>query len=566
MASNFNTYIKQPVEIDNIRYAKKRQKATTDVHEYEMKNHDEEYEMSDFEHVGLGEKFATSLKENLPIIHQVEPDTEFVETCGSVLRRASYLATYMQNKKYIKPNDVILIASNSHANQTIATLSSLFCGATIAPIDKETCKSSSQTTISILQPNLAFCDPDCIDTVKETLKQLKLTCDVIDFQNDIHLFSKTLSKRAQFEPVTITNPKETCAFILPTQGTTGPIKLVRLSHFSILYQIRYVKEKILMDYRRIFSFFPPSYYMQVLLTCACFDYPITKILINAFIEKNICKYLHDLAIEAIILTPYFCQKLLKDPSVHEFNISTLKSICLGGSPLGNNLVTEVFNTLEHNIKLYLWYAVTEVGLISGLEINHFNLEEKNYVDCGLLYPAIRARVMDLNGKYPLPASGFGEIYVQTPSMMLGYLGDVKETFLEHGFFKTGDVGFYDVEGHLSVRGRRAEIYQKGGDFFCAIEMEDVISKNDYVKQVVVTTNKRKVVACVVLTEDVDNDFNEEILMEYIQSQASTELWPDEIVFFSEIPKTMIGKSMRNLVDQSISTMDFSLRKSILAFD
>jgi len=58
----------------------------------------------------------------------------------------------------------------------------------------------------------------------------------------------------------------------------------------------------------------------------------------------------------------------------------------------------------------------------------------------------------------------GHVWVQTPSLMRGYLDrdDLTSQVVSQGWFSTGDIGLLDARGYLYLRGREREEINKGG--------------------------------------------------------------------------------------------------------
>jgi long-chain acyl-CoA synthetase len=111
---------------------------------------------------------------------------------------------------------------------------------------------------------------------------------------------------------------------------------------------------------------------------------------------------------------------------------------------------------------------------------------------------------------PLPGSavriaGDGEIEVRGIGVFPGYHHDEQATLaaFDDGWFRTGDIGALDADGHLSITGRKKEIIvTAGGKNVSPAELEDPIRSDPIVSQVVVVGDQRPFVAALV-TLDVE---------------------------------------------------------------
>lgn len=100
--------------------------------------------------------------------------------------------------------------------------------------------------------------------------------------------------------------------------------------------------------------------------------------------------------------------------------------------------------------------------------------------------------------------GVGEIYVKGKNVMVGYYGDPEATAeaFDGEWFKTGDHGRIDEDGYLFIVGRKKNlICLSNGKNVSPEELEDKLSRIDYVKEVLVYEENKKIVAEFFLNED-----------------------------------------------------------------
>ena len=85
--------------------------------------------------------------------------------------------------------------------------------------------------------------------------------------------------------------------------------------------------------------------------------------------------------------------------------------------------------------------------------------------CNQVVPNTRLQVRHTETGQPLGASQVGEIVVKGPQVMLGYMNNEeanRETFLESGWMRTGDIGCYDQDGFLYIVDRMKELIKVKG--------------------------------------------------------------------------------------------------------
>ena len=94
-------------------------------------------------------------------------------------------------------------------------------------------------------------------------------------------------------------------------------------------------------------------------------------------------------------------------------------------------------------------------------------------------------IMD-DGGHVLPWGRRGEIVIRGASVMRGYEHNptANTQAFTHGWFRTGDQGFFDAEGYLFITGRLKEIINRGGEKISPREVDDVLMEHPAIAQVV----------------------------------------------------------------------------------
>jgi len=84
--------------------------------------------------------------------------------------------------------------------------------------------------------------------------------------------------------------------------------------------------------------------------------------------------------------------------------------------------------------------------------------------------------------------GIGEIFIKGDSVMPGYYKNPMLTndAFDIGYFKTGDIGFFDADGFLHINGRQKNvIISKSGENVFPEEIEDILNRNPFVQECMV---------------------------------------------------------------------------------
>lgn len=97
---------------------------------------------------------------------------------------------------------------------------------------------------------------------------------------------------------------------------------------------------------------------------------------------------------------------------------------------------------------------------------------------GKALPGIEIEIRDPESGQTLPVGECGEIVARGRSIFSGYYNDPEKTaaaFWDDGWFRTGDLGILDAEGHVTFRGRLKDMLKVGGENVAAIEIESFLA-------------------------------------------------------------------------------------------
>jgi long-chain acyl-CoA synthetase len=128
------------------------------------------------------------------------------------------------------------------------------------------------------------------------------------------------------------------------------------------------------------------------------------------------------------------------------------------------------------------YGLTETSPI--LTLNRLD----NFKDdaAGLPLPGVEIKINNQD------SDGIGEIFVKGPNIMIGYYKNEKFTkdAFENGWFKTGDLGFFDKDGFLHISGRMKNvIIANNGKNVFPEEIEDLLNRSPYVLECLIYGQK-----------------------------------------------------------------------------
>jgi long-chain acyl-CoA synthetase len=162
----------------------------------------------------------------------------------------------------------------------------------------------------------------------------------------------------------------------------------------------------------------------------------------------------------------------------------------------------------------------------------------------------RARIVDPGAGAVLGAGEEGEIQIEGPNVMAGYLDDDAATaaaFTRDGWLRTGDLGRRDEDGFYFINGRLKELIIKGGENISPREIDEALLRHPAVLEaaaygVAHPLYGQEVEAAVVLKPGAEVSPDE--LSRSCRDIVGDFKCPRAIRFLAELPKGPSGKVQR----------------------
>ncbi|MGH9369956.1 MAG: class I adenylate-forming enzyme family protein, partial [Vicinamibacterales bacterium] len=162
------------------------------------------------------------------------------------------------------------------------------------------------------------------------------------------------------------------------------------------------------------------------------------------------------------LIDYLLERGIRDhPAVEAAGLSSLNRIVYGGSPAAPARIAQGFELFGP--VLAQGYAASECGRITTLTPAEHGKPELG-ATVGRPFPEVEIAVCDSDSGAQLATGEIGEVRVRSPQMMDGYNGSPELTakVLRDGWYFTGDIGFLDERGYLTLLGRVADVIKVDG--------------------------------------------------------------------------------------------------------
>ncbi|MBQ0081634.1 MAG: AMP-binding protein [Alistipes sp.] len=311
------------------------------------------------------------------------------------------------------------------------------------------------------------------------------------------------------------------AVLIYTSGTTSRPKGVMLTHYNLTSQIWMIEP--------VFRCRPNDVLLSVLPLSHTYEctigmiYPFSAGSHMIYLDKTpsisiLANALKELRPTIMLVVPLIIEKIFKNKVLDTFHsnkfLSLLYSVPLfrkifhriagrklkhffgdrlrffgiGGAKL--DFYAERF-LYEGRVPYAIGYGLTETSpLLAAAVGKNVKIGSTGYILNGIDY-----RLENIN-----PTTGLGELVVKSPSQFKSYYRNEEETrkvFTLDGFFRTGDLGCFDKDGRLYIKGRlKNMILGPSGENIYPEDIESVLNAHACVSESLVTERDGHLVALV----------------------------------------------------------------------
>ncbi|WZH48780.1 Putative phenylacetyl ligase [Fusarium acuminatum] len=238
------------------------------------------------------------------------------------------------------------------------------------------------------------------------------------------------------------------AYLCYSSGTSGLPKAVQISHRNVIANVMQMtvqdhegRKAAGVDTQVQLGLLPLSHIYGLVPVAHSGIYNGDEtVILPRFELKSLLSAVQRFKIQQMALVPpIFIQMLSNQAECAKYDLSTVRFIFSGAAPLGKETIAHL-NQVWPSWRICQGYGLTETSPVvtstSELDIDPGS--------SGTLLAGLKAKLIDVEGKEVTEYSTPGELYVQGPTVVLGYLNNAKataETFVYHSdgrWMRTGD--------------------------------------------------------------------------------------------------------------------------------
>jgi acyl-CoA synthetase (AMP-forming)/AMP-acid ligase II len=269
------------------------------------------------------------------------------------------------------------------------------------------------------------------------------------------------------------------AAVFYTGGTTGRSKGVMLSHANLLTSaLGVLASEAFLTPGGTYLHAAPMFHLADL---AAWTTQIvrggTHVMIPMFEPVAVMTAIAEHAVTDALLVPTMIQLLVDHPRIDEFDVSGLRRVIYGASPMSEGVLNRAIKALP-NATFTQAYGMTELSPCATLLLpeDHEHPVHRRSAGRAVLHGEVRIVGPD---DVELPRGQVGEICARGGHVMLGYWNRPEETAeaLRGGWMHTGDGGYMDEEGYVYISDRIKDMIISGGENVYSVEVENALAQH-----------------------------------------------------------------------------------------
>ncbi|XP_026730588.1 4-coumarate--CoA ligase 1-like isoform X3 [Trichoplusia ni] len=250
----------------------------------------------------------------------------------------------------------------------------------------------------------------------------------------------------------------------------------------------------------------------------------------------------------LYIVPPVAILLGKHPDVNEKHYSDVRHIICGAAPLSASDVQAILQKSKRDIEFNQGFGMTET---TSLGTSTFKKTKNvDFNACGVPMANMQLKFADPITGEAVPVGQSGEMLIRGPTIMKQYHKNPKatqESMTEDGFFKTGDLGYFQPGVGLFITDRIKELIKVKGMQVAPAELESILRSHPAVQDAAVIGVPHEFYgeapkAFIIRKNGLK--ISEEELQDFVASKVAVYKKIEEVMFVEDIPKTASGKILR----------------------
>ncbi|MBN1574761.1 MAG: long-chain fatty acid--CoA ligase [Deltaproteobacteria bacterium] len=369
----------------------------------------------------------------------------------------------------------------------------------------------------------------------------------IEETDDVKVFINLIKKYSK-EPIEDKSKWDDLATLIYTGGTTGVSKGVMLSHKNLSVNVQQIQRwfpDLTFGDDSIVGTYPLFHSAGNIISCFAVWMGWTQILIPRPEPKGIVEILKKTKPGWLPGVPTIFVGLLNEPSFRSLDLTFIKGFFSAAAPLAPETLRDLKDLTGATMSEI--YGMTEVSPAATITPSSGTIKPGTV---GIPIADTDVKVMDSDkGTKELKPHETGEIIITGPQLMMGYYNKPKETkeAVRNGWFYSGDLGFFDEDGYLTIVDRKKDMVIAGGYNIYPVEIDNVLYEHPKILEAcaagVPDKYRGETIKAFVVVKPGEKLTEEEVIA-YCKKNLAAYKVPKVVEFMNELPKSTVGKVLR----------------------
>ncbi|MBW2422977.1 MAG: long-chain-fatty-acid--CoA ligase [Deltaproteobacteria bacterium] len=464
----------------------------------------------------------------------------------------------------VAPGDRVAILARNRLEFPLASFAASRLGAVVVPVNVRLAPDELRFVLENAEARVVFVDAPFADAMQKIRGSLSKLEDVVGLDDapggggkerpdGITRYADFLASAARALPDRRAGPNDE-AVQFYTSGTTGQPKGVVHSHLSLSVAASYWRTVFPITANERQLLVSPAFhsggFLNFLHTALC---GASVYLLAKFDPGEVLRLIAQERLVRVSLVPATldaCLAEAKDSPSDRFE--SLRYLSYGASPISEATMRRALEVFP--CEIHQQFGQTEAPILTHLmpEDHLRGLEEPSLLlSTGRPVVGCEIRILGSGGQ-PLPTGERGEICARTPLAMKGYFRRPEATAetLRDGWVHTGDVGFLDDRGYLSIVDRLKDMIVSGGENVFAKEVEECLLAHPGVGEAAVIgvpSERWGEEVKAVIVPKKEGEFGAEELMAFCGERLAGYKRPRSVDFVAELPRNANGKVLKRVL-------------------
>lgn len=361
---------------------------------------------------------------------------------------------------------------------------------------------------------------------------------------------------ADLDAISATHDQNDPINIQFTSGTTGSPKGACLTYRNIVNNAHFVTWRMNFTEEDRLCIPVPFYHCfgMVMGTLGCVTKGAAMIVPGeGFDPAETLRAAADEKCTALYGVPTMFVAELALPDLDDYDLSTLRTGIMAGSPCPASVMTDVFEKMNMT-EVTIAYGMTETSPVSFQ--THVDAPfDKRVSTVGTIHPHVECKVVNEVGE-TLPIGQQGELWTRGYSVMREYWDEPEKTAasIREGWMQTGDLAVIDADGFCDITGRVKDMIIRGGENVYPKEVEEFLYTHPDVSQAQVfgiPDKKLGEVVCAWIVPKPGAVATAGVFRDFCKGAIAHYKVPLHVRLKAELPMTVTGKPQKFIMREEM---------------